>query len=412
MHWSPAQEEARSKVNRWLRSGTSQVFHLFGYAGTGKTSLAKDLASDAGDVLFGAYTGKAAHVLQTKGCHNAKTIHSMIYHSREKSKVELEKLYIERERLVAELTNQGLLNSQISKHERYIALTVQINEETKKSERPMFVLNEDSIVKDMDLIVIDECSMVDAKMGQDLLSFGTKVLVLGDPAQLPPVGGEGYFTKDVTPDVMLTEIHRQAADNPIIRMATQVRQEKPLSLGDYGENCRVIGNAKQSPEETLSYDQILVGKNATRHAVNRKIRKLKGIDDPYPIIGDRLVCGKNNGELGLLNGQIFFAADVQGIDKDDGRVYMSVRSEDGASVIDVVAHEHYLTNEGTEPAWFERAETQKFEFGYALTVHKSQGSQWDKVCVLNESWVFRQDRWKWLYTAITRAAKEVTVINM
>ena len=58
--------------------------------------------------------------------------------------------------------------------------------------------------------------MVDEDLGRDLLSFGKPVLVLGDPAQLPPVKGGGFFT-EAEPDVMLTEVHRQAADNPIIR---------------------------------------------------------------------------------------------------------------------------------------------------------------------------------------------------
>ena len=65
--------------------------------------------------------------------------------------------------------------------------------------------------------------MVDEELGRDLLSFGKPVLVLGDPAQLPPVKGGGFFT-EAEPDIMLTEVHRQAADNPIIRMSMVVRE--------------------------------------------------------------------------------------------------------------------------------------------------------------------------------------------
>ena len=174
--WSPQQEEALKAVAFWLKQGEPQVFRLFGYAGTGKTTLARHLAEEAGgDVVFGAFTGKAAMVLRSRGCKDARTIHSMIYRPKEVD-----------------------------------------------SEEPSFVLNEQSAAAHASLIIIDECSMVDEELGRDLLSFGKPVLVLGDPAQLPPVKGGGYFT-EAEPDMMLTEVHRQAADNPIIRLSMMVR---------------------------------------------------------------------------------------------------------------------------------------------------------------------------------------------
>ena len=84
MSWSPQQDAALKAVAEWLRRGDRPVFRLFGYAGTGKTTLAKHIAEDVdGEVAFGAYTGKAALVLRSKGCPDASTIHSMIYRSRE-----------------------------------------------------------------------------------------------------------------------------------------------------------------------------------------------------------------------------------------------------------------------------------------------------------------------------------------
>ena len=140
MSWSPQQDAALKAVAEWLRRGDRPVFRLFGYAGTGKTTLAKHIAEDVdGEVAFGAYTGKAALVLRSKGCPDASTIHSMIYRSRE--------------------SDEG---------------------------GPQFVLNRQSPAAKADLIIIDECSMVDEELGRDLLSFGQPVLVLGDPAQLPP----------------------------------------------------------------------------------------------------------------------------------------------------------------------------------------------------------------------------------
>src|SRR5215210_9157695 len=189
MTWSPQQDAALKAVADWLRRGDQPVFRLFGYAGTGKTTLARHIAEGVdGEVAFGAYTGKAALVLRTKGCPDASTIHSMIYRSRE--------------------SDEG---------------------------GPQFVLNRQSPVARASLIIIDECSMVDEELGRDLLSFGQPVLVLGDPAQLPPVKGGGFFTEG-EPDVMLTEVHRQARDNPIIRLSMVVREGGRLPHGRHGES--------------------------------------------------------------------------------------------------------------------------------------------------------------------------------
>src|SRR5208283_4449335 len=186
-------------------------FRLFGYAGTGKTTLARHIAGDVeGDVQFGAYTGKAALVLRSKGCGEARTIHSMIYRPKDLD-----------------------------------------------SEEPSFVLNEDSPASKASLIVIDECSMVDEDLGRDLLSFGKKVLVLGDTAQLPPVKGGGFFTEQ-QPDIMLTEVHRQAVDNPIIKMSMLVREGGRLPLGTYGES-QVIERSGIDSGAVTAADQLLVG---------------------------------------------------------------------------------------------------------------------------------------------------------
>jgi len=414
MKFSPQQDAALKAVDQWYRNGDKQVFHLFGYAGTGKTTLAKYLAEGIGDdVLFAAYTGKAAHVLQTKGCHNASTIHSLIYRSRDKSKARLEELQTELAELLVSL--QGMEQEYIDNHPRVRALQRDIADEAKNANQPMFILNTESEVRNVPLVVIDECSMVDATMGQDLLSFGTPVLVLGDPAQLPPVGAAGYFTENVTPDVMLDEIHRQAQESPILRMATDVRLGNRLQVGDWGDGCAVHPyGTKLSQEEVLSYDQLLVGKNKTRTAMNKRVRQFLGYDGDYPVIGDRLVCLRNNSELGLLNGAIFNATGVDGV--MDGKVHMTVRSQDNpnAGDVEVAALEQHFLGRGEEldTQYLLRSEGQEFDYGYALTVHKSQGSQWDSVAVFDESWGPKKERQRWLYTAITRAAERVTVVDM
>lgn len=411
--WSPEQDRALCAVRDWLRDPAGQqVFRLFGYAGTGKTTLARHLAEDAGSVLFGAYTGKAAHVLRQKGCPNPSTIHSLIYTSKERSQAALKEAEAQLARLMVELAQAGASPPEIDAHRRVRDLRIMVENTRDALSQPMFSLNPDSAVSAADLVVIDECSMVDGRMGEDLLSFGTPVLVLGDPAQLPPVMGGGFFTEGHEPDVMLQEIHRQAAESPIIALATRVRQGNTIAVGDGDGNlCRVISEEEVNKDMALAADQLLVGRNKTRHSYNRRMRSLLGrarLDAPEA--GDKLVCLRNNHDRGLLNGAVWHAQDVGAVTED--RVYMEVTPEDGGFPLEVEAHRCYFIGEEERMAWWERKEAEEFDYGYAMTVHKAQGSQWDNVLLFDESWCFRADRHRWLYTGITRAAERLTVVKV
>lgn len=400
MDWSPQQDQALKSVDGWLKDpNSSQIFRLFGYAGTGKTTLAKHFAESVeGGVNFMAFTGKAAHVLQKKGCAGATTIHSMIYHPKDKSRRKLKDLETE---LVALLKEP---NAEQSPKVKKLRNTIQ--KERDNLARPMFVLNEESEIRFSKLVIIDECSMVDSQIGQDLLSFGTKVLVLGDPAQLSPVAGAGFFT-NCKPDFMLTEIHRQAQDNPIIYMATKTRNQETLDLGAYGDS--EIKAGKPNSDEVLAADQLIVGKNVTRRNCNARVRELNGLPARTVVSGDKIVCLRNNHDLGLLNGAIWFVEEVYG--EYDDVVSMRIKSEDSGILQDVEAHIHYFQGREDELNWYEKKDAQEFDFGYALTCHKSQGSQWDDVYLFDESKIFRQDKWKWLYTALTRASEKITIVR-
>lgn len=421
MLWSPQQEDALREVSLWLRDKSGpQCFHLFGYAGSGKTTLARHFAeSVTGLVQFGAYTGKAASVLRKKGCEGATTIHSLIYKPRDKSGAVLNQMKNELNQLTQELIQAG---ENVETHRRVRDLLRMIADEEKTIGKPYFTLNFDSEVKNCKLLIIDECSMIDSRMGEDLLSFGVKVLVLGDPAQLPPVKGAGFFTEGVRPNVMLEEIHRQAEESPIIRMASTVRCGKPLEIGSYGDDCEVINKRKLDPSTVTTYDQYLVGRNTTRRSYNSRMREILGHQeqtyDPldsdsaatrYPVVGDKIVCLRNNHEEGLLNGVLFRVDEVAGV--MDEKVLLTASSEDGAAKQEILTHEHYFVGRENDLSWFEKKEANEFDYGYALTVHKAQGSQWDRVFVTDESFCFRADKWKWLYTAITRAAKSITVMK-
>lgn len=395
--WSPQQDEALVKVDRWLKSGETPVFRLFGYAGTGKTTLARHLAEGVdGDVRFAAFTGKAAQVLRESGARQAGTIHSLIYRAKEKSRSRLLKL----EEAVLQASDPARLRE----------LKELLEAERKSLSRPAFDLNSfDNDIKKARLIVIDECSMVDGKMGQDLLSFKVPVLVLGDPAQLPPVAGGGFFTENATPDVMLTEIHRQARDNPIIQLATSIREGNPLALGSWGDS-RVIAPSGLRPGEAVEYDQILVGKNATRRHIINKCRAALGFDSPFPVEGEKLICLRNNHDRGLLNGSMWRGiACAPGTSEES--LLLSVESLEGGEPFDTEVHAFPFLGKTVNMPYWERSEFDEFDFGHAVTVHKAQGSQWGRVLLYDE-WHSADSRQRWLYTAVTRAQQSVTVVRM
>jgi exodeoxyribonuclease-5 len=365
--FSPQQDRALGVVGQWLkakpgRNGTPQVFRLFGYAGTGKTTLARHIAEGVdGKVLFAAFTGKAALVMRSKGCAGASTIHSLIYKAFESGE-----------------------------------------------ETPSFELWDEAPASKAELIVIDECSMVDEELGRDLMSFGVPLLVLGDPAQLPPIQGAGFFT-NAEPDALLTEVHRQAQDDPIVRLSMEVRAGNRLAPGNYGAT-QVVRRDALDPERVLAADQILVGRNATRRAYNARMRERRGIDGAMPIAGDKLVCLRNNRRKGLFNGGLWLVKERPATRRQILKMRLAPDHEIGERIVKVSVRPECFTGAIEAVEWPQRKRYDEFDFGYVLTVHKAQGSQWDDVVLFDESFAFPDSRERWLYTGITRAAKRLTVV--
>lgn len=364
MELSPKQSAAISAVDEWFKYSEQQIFRLFGYAGTGKTTIANRFAEGIdGDVLYGAYTGKAAAVMRSKGIR-ANTIHGLTY------------------RLVAE-----------------------------KNKKPVFELDKDSAIKRCSLLVLDEVSMVNEENGRDVCSFGKKILVLGDPMQLPPVQGTGYFTAQ-EPDFLLDEIHRQASDSPIIKLATEIRSGRMPLAGKYGDSTVQYGMSK---DLVMGSDQLLVGKNATRVLSNVRARELKGFKDPLPMKDDKLVCLRNNRRDGVMNGTTWKVLEVNTEyfgDPDDffpPAYTCDIVSDDDPDHIIQGIQMHKEPFLGQEIPDRVRKLANEFDYGYALTCHKAQGSQWNHVVVFDESEIFRENKWRWLYTAVTRAAEKVNI---
>jgi len=375
MQFSPQQDEALRAVERWLRAGRPQIFRLFGYAGTGKTTLARHFAEHVDrQVQFAAFTGKAAQVLRARGATNARTIHSLIYRPRGEEAVEDE--------------STG-----------------------KTSMSPTFSLNRQSPIARAKLVIVDECSMVDEQLGRDLMSFGTPILVLGDPAQLPPISGGGFFT-EAEPDHLLTEIHRQARDNPIIRLALDVREGREFDYGDYG-TAQVIGRDAVNQDLVLAADQVLVGTNRTRRRYNQRLRQLKGFEAHYPQAGDKLVCLRNDPAKGLLNGSLWkVMTSSRETVKPGINLLVSPEEDDpDRGIAKIKLLKAAFENPDEEIPWQQKKRFDDFDYGYALTVHKAQGSQWNNVVLFDESWAFKETRQRWLYTAITRAAERLTVVR-
>jgi exodeoxyribonuclease V len=369
--FTPQQDAALKTIAEWWKSGRDRppIFRLFGYAGTGKTTLARHIAHGIdGKILYAAFTGKAACVMRSKGCRGATTIHRLIYKPPE-----------------------------------------------TREEMPSFELWDDAPASKAKLIIIDECSMVDAELARDLLSFRVPLLVLGDPAQLPPIQGGGFFT-EAKPDSMLTEVHRQARDNPIVRLSMDIRAGRPLAEGQYGETV-VVRRAQLDPKRVIDADQILVGRNATRRAYNARLRERRGFAGPLPVVGDKLVCLRNNRKNGLFNGGLWIVREKP----KKRRKILRLRIAPDEDLGDRPAHlreTHMKVSvrqecfDGNIDAfeWTERKAFDEFDYGYVLTVHKSQGSQWDDVVLFDESAVFSEHRARWLYTGVTRAAKRLCVV--
>ncbi len=410
---TPDQQDAEALIEEWFFHHGTQIFVLCGYAGTGKTFLIDHTVRKLGLVagksaVFVAPTGKAASVLLRSGTP-AGTVHSLIYTREEDIEVDE--------------------NGEIV------------------SERFLRFVRKEKIDPEIKLIVVDETSMVSDEVLRDLLSYGVKCLFSGDPAQLPPVGGSNTLLS--MPCVTLTQIVRQEKDNPIVRIASMARAGKLLPFGSYGDNVEILPKNSLTPQQRrrlfLEADQIIVGTNRTRENLNREIRSYLGISASavLPVEGEKLICTLNNwsktlderGEFHLVNGIIGVCRNVK--EGEDGLAsldfkadFLSHTVEDlpfDTGVFETGKYYHgygdkacYLQNgalvhennfEMLKRFKIKREDTVcRFEFAYAVTCHKAQGSEYDFVVVFDESRIF-DDGARWLYTAITRAKKKLVILR-
>ena len=362
-----------------------QFITLGGYAGTGKTTLIailrQKLAKENKNlkVGFASYTGKAARVLKNKlkmqnvilKKDTVSTIHSLIYSP----------IVNEKEEIIGWQTKDEI---------------------------------------ECNLIIIDEASMVDETIWNHLLGYHVPIIVVGDHGQLPPIKGNFNLMED--PNLRLEEIHRQARQNPIIGLSIQAREHGLIRPGKYSSGVKKFSpddpDAREEMGEMLANFQtdtlILCGYNSTRRKLNNHIRNILGFESPEPQSGDRVICLRNNHKKNIANGMLGTIINIKKKDNSwyEAEICMDDEDKNYEGLISVMQFN------SDKPLNFTEKRSQimagdLFDFGYALTVHKTQGAQSKKVILFEER--FKQmtdDIWRrWLYTAVTRAEEELYIFS-
>lgn len=349
----PIAEEHKAKIKKWWDKRKGEVFIISGYAGCGKTTLARQIPELLGvwddDYQFLTPTGKAALVLGM----GAKTIHSYRY---------------------------------------------------KTIEDPLtgalyFVPKDPSDFTEK-LLIIDEISMVNEDILKDLRELEIPIIGLGDRAQLPPVSGNSRILN--RPDIMLTTVHRN--DGGLLQLATDIRRNI-IPSGDYN-NVEFREDILRDLRMVKNDAIILTRFNKTRHIINRKYREV--MRNYYDIlhVGEQLIVLENKYSTSLRNGSIVTVTEIEWISKGKMLAGVTVRDEMGLEMKIMIGIAK-LMEADSEYRYYDQ-KVIPVDYGYAITCHKAQGSEWDEVFVIKEGYEYG-DWSRWYYTAVTRARKKLYV---
>ena len=348
---------------------------------------AMDIEEDR--VAYATFTGKAAEVLRKKGNHNAQTLHRLLYES------------IPRR-------DGGFIR------------------------KPKMRL-------DYDVVVVDECSMVPKSMIDMLMSHRIFIIFLGDPGQLPMIDkNESHDLLD-HPHVFLDQIMRQAAESEIIQLTMKIREGEEIPYM-HGKEIIIIPRAELVTGHLTWADVILTATNATRHSINNQVRQLKGfsgkLQDGEKIIfkrnywddwndeGDALV----NGTIGIVRNPFESFVRIPYYVKNDRHdlpnIICDFIPEGSSPFSNVSIDQDFLLKETPCVDWKVAYQLGKLKqrigdilprqatYGYAVTCHAAQGSEWDKVLVIEEQFPFsKEEHQRWLYTAATRASEKLVLIR-
>lgn len=365
---------------------------ISGYAGTGKSTIVKFLVEalgiDKSYVCYATYTGKAAQVLLNKGNKNVSTMHKLLYTS------------------------------------------------YPKADGTFVRVPKTSLVP-YKLIIADEVSMIPKTLMDLLFQYHVHVICLGDPFQLPPVDkNEDNHLLD-HPHIFLDEIMRQVKESEIIQLTMKIRSGQSIPY-NCGKEVQVLSKKDLIPDMKIWADQILVAMNKTRDRINQEMRELLNKTEPLPMEGDKVICTRNywdivsSNENSLINGTIGYLnhnfqskyplpkwagggnidVTISGFETDADDKFSSLEMDTkmiltGEKCVDKKTEYRLHTNPKTRAIV-----PLEFAYGYAITCHKSQGSEWDKVLVIEENFPFnREEHARWLYTACTRASKKLVLIR-
>lgn len=408
------QKNALDILMSWFESSTKKPYiTLGGLAGTGKTtiiSLFRQKLSPSINVAFAAYTGKAASVMKNKLVKGlgkisksdyCGTIHSLIY----------EPVVDEKNEII----------------------------DWRKCN-----------ITGFDLLVIDECSMISKDIFDDLISYKIPIVFVGDHGQLPPINSDGFNLMD-NPDIKLETIHRFNENSELLKVSMQARLNGEIKFGNYNNQVIKIGPKdpiiKQFLEscDDFSNSIVLCGFNRTRNKMNEKIRKFIGRIDDDPIVGDRVVCLRNNKhayDCPIYNGMVGTIKVIRNyINCYDTKIELDFESKLYKGVISKKSFlqekpnfsnnefiykkdlqlyrkiksvgDYYSINNSVKEK-NTKVYLDIFDFAYAMTVHKAQGSEYGKVLLIEEGksvWG-KDDLWnRWLYTAVTRAKDQLIIVS-
>lgn len=378
IEYNEQQKEAIAKAVKWYRDyqdgkDVKPFFFLAGYAGTGKTTVAREIArqcAQASRIAYVAPTGKAASRLRLKGCVGAQTLHKFMYVLAGEIKGELE------------FVEKGTLE-----------------------DTPL-------------LIVADEVSMVNDWDGGNLLHREIPVLALGDLGQIPPVTGEPWLEANDC-DYNLDIIERNGGN--IVRAAFYIRTGGRLPEREY-DDVKVYSRRYTLADVARHLDEnsvMLCSYNSTRQLLNMKARIELGYSEMrMPQIGEKLLCTFNQHSYGFMNGEQCILLEIKDIPEwhlqpgEESEFYkiIKVKSLTDDEIKEVKLNLACFLGYDEEERKKAMRAAGGFDFGYALTIHKSQGSEWDNVMVVEE-FLKGSPYHQLMYTAVTRAVKHLTVFR-
>ena len=358
--FNSCQEKALKGIKEiYLHDKKKPYITLAGWAGTGKSTLISFMLEDFGikdKTISCSLTGKAASVLSLKGV-SAMTIHKLIYN-------------------VEPNGNGGVT--------------------FYKKER---------LDEDYRMIIVDEGSMVNTQLWEDLLSFGILIVVVGDPGQLPAIGDSPNLLQK--PDFLLSDIVRQAKDSPIIMLSKYIREGGKLKRGSMGSEIHILDKCELPDHIYHRADQVIVGTNTSRDRVNKFMRYDLGKFSDLPEVGDKIICTKNNMEVfidavPLFNGMLGTVRSIKAIADTDTHMIDFQPDFSEHSRIFMCNTSNFVGKP------FKESRNERFDFGYAITCHKSQGSEFSKVLVLIDQ-MYKTNMTRWTYTAVTRAKDRLVI---